>query len=69
MATTERLFRATVTDAASGSNFVIEFLAPFPVEATVDYQQIALSNLIALINQGVIKIRDIEPIEIKEVIQ
>ena len=69
MATKERLFRATVTDAASGSNFVIELLAPFPVEATVDYQQIALSNLIALINQGVIKIRDIEPIEIKEVIQ
>ena len=44
MATKERLFRATVTDAASGSNFVIEFLAPFPVEATVDYQQIALSK-------------------------
>lgn len=69
MATKERLFRATIADAASGNNFVIEFLAPFPMEATVDYQQIALSNLIALINQGVIKIRDIEPIEIKEVIQ
>ena len=67
--TTKKLFRATIADAASGSNFVIEFLAPYTVQATVDYEQIALSNLIALINQGVVKIRDIEPIEIKEVIQ
>ena len=64
-----RLFRATVVDVASGSNFIIEFLAPFPVQDAVDYKQIAIENLLDLIKQGVIKIRDIEPIETTEVIQ
>jgi len=63
--TSKRYFRATFVDAASTDmQITIEFEAPFPITEEIDYSQIAIDSFTALIKEGHIKIRDIEPIEV-----
>lgn len=59
-----RMFRATFVDSFSHNTIVVEFEAPFPVEEQVDYKKLATQRLGEMIRNDLIKIRDIEPIEI-----
>ena len=59
-----RYFRATFISAAtSDMQITIEFEAPFPVDPTIDYSQLALRAFLGEIAKEHIKVRDIEPIE------
>ena len=59
-----RMFRATFVDSFSHNTIVVEFEAPFPVDEQVDYKKLATQRLGEMIRNDLIKIRDIEPIEI-----
>lgn len=59
-----RLFRATFVDAFSHNTIVVEFDAPFPVDEQVDYKKLATQRLGEMIQNGQVKIRDVEPVEI-----
>jgi len=59
-----RLFRATFVDSFSHNTIVVEFEAPFPVDEQVDYKKLATQRLGEMIRKDLVKIRDIEPIEI-----
>jgi|TARA_R100000734_G_C3252728_1_gene53762 hypothetical protein len=59
-----RMFRATFVDSFSQNTIVVEFEAPFPVDEQVDYKKLATQRLGEMIRNDLIKIRDIEPIEI-----
>ena len=59
-----RMFRATFVDSFSQNTIVVEFEAPFPVDEQVDYKKLATQRLGEMIRKDLIKIRDIEPIEI-----
>ena len=61
---TTRLFRATFLDMFSQHTIVVEFEAPFPVDEQVDYKKLATQRLGEMIRKDLVKIRDIEPIEI-----
>ena len=60
----DRYFRATIYDAAyPEQNLVIEFEAPFPIKEEENYSDLALRALLHHIRLGIVKFRDIEPIE------
>jgi hypothetical protein len=59
-----RMFRATFVDSFSHNTIVVEFEAPFPVDEQVDYKKLATQRLGEMIRNDLVKIRDIEPIEI-----
>jgi|TARA_B100000212_G_scaffold42142_1_gene27252 hypothetical protein len=59
-----RMFRATFVDSFSHNTIVVEFEAPFPVDEQVDYKKLATQRLGEMIRKDLVKIRDIEPIEI-----
>ena len=59
-----RMFRATFVDSFSQNTIVVEFEAPFPVDEQVDYKKLATQRLGEMIRKDLVKIRDIEPIEI-----
>tara|TARA_Y100000004_G_scaffold161178_1_gene189096 strand:- start:198 stop:449 length:252 start_codon:yes stop_codon:yes gene_type:complete len=59
-----RMFRATFVDSFSQNTIVVEFEAPFPVDEQVDYKKLATQRLGEMIRNDLVKIRDIEPIEI-----
>ena len=59
-----KYFRATFADAAvPDMQITIEFKAPHPVDEEIDYSEIAVDSFKALVREGHIKIRNIEPIE------
>ena len=61
---TTKYFRATFVSAATmDMQITIEFEAPYPVDPTIDYSQLALRAFLGEIAQEHVKIRDIEPIE------
>ena len=60
----KRYFRATFVDAACvDMQITVEFEAPFPLDESIDYSQLALRSFLEEVSAGHIKIRDIEPIE------
>ena len=59
-----RMFRATFVDSFSQNTIVVEFEAPFPVDEQVEYKKLATQRLGEMIRNDLIKIRDIEPVEI-----
>ena len=64
MLISKKYFRATFVDAVNPDmQITIEFEAPFPVRKEIDYSEIAIDSFTALIKEGHVKIRDIEPIE------
>jgi len=59
-----KYFRATFVDAAvPDMQITIEFEAPYPVDEGINYSKIAVDSFKALVREGHIKIRNIEPIE------
>ena len=59
-----RWFRATFISAATmDMQITIEFQAPFPLNEQIDYSTLALRSFVDLVSEQVIKIRDVEPIE------
>ena len=59
-----KYFRATFVDAATPDmQLTIEFEAPYPVDEEINYSEIAVDSFKALVREGHIKIRNIEPIE------
>ena len=59
-----RWFRATFISAANmDMQIPIEFQAPFPLDERIDYSNLALRSFVDLVSEQVIKIRDVEPIE------
>jgi len=63
----KRKFRATFLDKKHPEcQITIEFDAPFPVNKEVDYNNIAFKEFLRLVNTRVIKIVDVEPVEIKD---
>ena len=59
-----KYFRATFVDAAVfDMQITIEFKAPYPVDEGINYSEIAVDSFKALVKEGHIKIRNIEPIE------
>jgi hypothetical protein len=63
----KRKFRATFLDKKHPEcQITIEFDAPFPVDKEVDYNNIAFKEFLRLVNTRVIKIVDVEPVEIKD---
>jgi hypothetical protein len=59
-----RWFRATfISTIDVDKQITIEFQAPFPLDEEIDYSDLAFRSFIDLISQEIIKIRDIEPIE------
>ena len=60
----KRYYRATFVDAACvDMQITVEFEAPFPVDESIDYSQLALRSFLEEVSAGHIKIRDIEPKE------
>jgi len=60
----KRYFRATFQDAAyPDMQITVEFEARYPMDEQIDYSKIAIDSFTALVREGHIKIRDIEPIE------
>ena len=59
-----RLFRATFVDSFSRNTIVVEFDAPFPVDEQVDYKKLATQRLGEMIRKDLVKIRDVEPVEL-----
>ena len=58
-------FRATFTDAAyPDMQITIEFEAPYPLDESIDYSEIALRSFEKKVAVGHIRIRDLEPVEI-----
>ena len=63
----KRKFRATFLEKKHPEcQITIEFDAPFPVDKEVDYNNIAFKEFLRLVNTRVIKIVDVEPVEIKD---
>tara|TARA_R110000765_G_scaffold226483_1_gene330351 strand:+ start:281 stop:547 length:267 start_codon:yes stop_codon:yes gene_type:complete len=59
-----RWFKATLMDASiTDQTLEFEFKAPFPVDPDIDYQQWAIHAFLHSITTGLIKIRDIQPVE------
>ena len=59
-----RYFRATFISAVTPDmQITIEFEAPFPVDPSIDYSELALRSFLEEVAQEHVKIRDIEPIE------
>ena len=60
-----RYFRATFADAAYPEmQITIEFEAPYPLDESIDYSEIALRSIEKKVAVGHIRIRDLEPVEI-----